>query len=388
MTDKQMKQHRIGIIMNGVTGRMGTNQHLMRSIVAIREQGGVPTKSGERIMPDPILVGRNPEKLKKLVDMSGIKVWTTDVKETFSDSNYPIYFDAQVTELRAPAVQLAIEAGKHVYCEKPVASTLEEAYALYKSAQKAGVKHGVVMDKLWLPGFIKLRALIDSGFFGKVLAIRGDFGYWVFEGDRQAPQRPSWNYRKEDGGGIILDMFPHWSYILENIIGRITAVACLGAIHINKRWDEQGESYTCTADDAAYAIFKLERGIIAQFSSSWVTRVRRDDLVTIQVDGTEGSAVVGLRKCYVQSYDNTPRPIWNPDVDSPIDFHDNWEEVSSQEQYDNAFKQQWELFLKHVVADEPYKMNLLAGSRGVLLAEKGMESWERESWVSVPELTD
>jgi predicted dehydrogenase len=388
MTDEQKKHHRIGIIMNGVTGRMGSNQHLMRSIVAIREQGGVPTNSGERIMPDPILVGRNPEKLKKLVDMSGIEVWTTDVKETFSDPNFPIYFDAQVTELRAPAVQLAIEAGKHVYCEKPVASTLEEAYSLYKSAQKAGVKHGVVMDKLWLPGFLKLRGLIDGDFFGEILAIRGNFGYWVFEGDRQIPQRPSWNYRKEDGGGIILDMFPHWSYILENLFGRITAVSCLGATHIKKRWDEQDESYTCTADDAAYAIFKLGPGVIAQFNSSWVTRVRRDDLVTIQVDGTEGSAVVGLRKCYVQSYNNTPKPVWNPDVDSPIDFYDSWEEISSQDHYDNAFKQQWELFLKHVVAEEPYSMDLLAGSRGVLLAEKGIESWERESWVSVPEPED
>jgi predicted dehydrogenase len=352
------------------------------------EQGGVPINTDECIMPDPILVGRNPDKLKQLVDMSGVEKWTTDVQEALSDPHYTIYFDSQVTDRRAAAVRLAIEAGKHVYCEKPIAPTLAEAYSLYKLAREAGVKHGVVMDKLWLPGFMKLRGLIDNGFFGKVLAIRGNFGYWVFEGDRSSPQRPSWNYRQEDGGGIILDMFPHWSYILENLFGRITAVSCLGATHIGKRWDEQGESYTCTADDAAYAIFKLESGIVAQFNSSWATRVKRDDLLTIQVDGTEGSAVVGLRKGYFQSYDETPKPVWNPDVDSPINFHDSWDEISNQEQYDNAFKLQWELFLKHVVVEEPYRMDLLAGSRGVQLAEKGIESWEKECWISIPELAD
>lgn len=372
--------------MNGVTGRMGTNQHLLRSIMPIIKQGGVKVAEDETILPDPILVGRNPDKLKPLTQQSGVDKWTTDLEEALSDPHNQVYFDAQVTNLRAATVQRAILAGKHIYSEKPTAATVDEAYALYQEAREAGLKNGVVQDKLFLPGFLKLRGLLDAGFLGDVLAIRGEFGYWVFEGDRGESQRPSWNYRKEDGGGIILDMFPHWSYLLESLFGRIEAVSCLGTTHIHQRWDEQNQPYHCTADDAAYATFQLESGIIAHFNSSWATRVRRDDLLSIQVDGTEGSAVVGLRECFTQSYQETPRPVWNPDIDSPIDFREGWVRVPGEVDYENAFKAQWELFLRHVVKDEPYGMDLLAGARGVQLAEKGLESWRQGSWVSVPVL--
>ena len=382
-----MKEHKVGIIMNGVTGRMGTNQHLMRSIVAIRQQGGVKINEDEYIMPDPILVGRNVNKLKQLCKRANIDKMTTNLDEALADTNNHIYFDAQTTGRRAEGVRKAVEAGKHVYCEKPIATDTATALSLYELCKKAGVKNGVVQDKLWLPGLIKLKRLIQNGFFGRILSVRGEFGYWVFEGHSIAPQRPSWNYKKEEDGGIIVDMLCHWRYVLDNIFGKVRAVSCLGATHIPERIDEEGKPYRCTADDAAYATFELENGIVAQFNSSWTVRVRRDDLLTLQIDGTHGSAVAGLRKCYTQHYGNTPKPVWNPDIEQPIPFFDTWLEVPDQEIYDNAFKVQWELFLKHVVKDEPFPWTLMEGAKGVQLAEKGIESWNKRAWVNIPDLT-
>lgn len=381
-----MKQHTVGIIMNGVTGRMGTNQHLLRSIAEIIKQGGVNIGSGETIMPDPILIGRNENKLKKLCSLTGITRMSTNLDEALADPKNIIYFDAQTTGRRADAVKKAVKAGKHIYCEKPIAVSTEVAMELYDLCTKAGLKNGVVQDKLWLPGIVKLKRLIQQGFFGEILSIRGEFGYWVFEGDSIPAQRPSWNYRKEDDGGIIVDMLCHWRYLLDDVFGKVKAVSCLGATHIEKRINENGKEYKCTADDAAYATFELECGIIAQFNSSWTVRVRRDDLLTLQVDGTKGSAVAGLRECYIQHYGNTPKPVWNPDIAQPINFFDGWAKVPEQEVYDNAFKVQWELFLKHVVKDEPFPWDLREGAKGVQLAEKGLESWAKRAWVSIPEL--
>lgn len=381
-----MIEHRVGIIMNGVTGRMGTNQHLMRSIAEIIKQGGVKIAPGESIVPDPILVGRDSSRLEKLCAMSGVKRMTTKLDEALADRNNTIYFDAQITGQRAAAVKKAVAAGKHIYCEKPIATDTSTALELADLCSKAGLKNGVVQDKLWLPGILKIRRLIQQGFFGRILSVRGEFGYWVFEGDTIPAQRPSWNYRKEDEGGIIVDMLCHWRYLLDNVFGKVKAVSCLGATHIPERVDENGKKYKCTADDAAYATFELEGGIIAQFNSSWTVRVRRDDLLTLQVDGTKGSAVAGLRECYTQAYGNTPKPVWNPDITQPINFFEGWSRVPEQETYDNAFKVQWELFLKHVVKGDPFPWDLKAGARGVQLAEKGIESWEKRTWVTVPEL--
>jgi len=378
--------HKVGIILNGVTGRMGTNQHLMRSIVEIIKQGGVPCGPAEFIMPDPVLVGRDEVKLRKLAELSGVKKWTTKLDEVMNDPSYQIYFDAQTTGRRAEAVKMAARAGKHVYCEKPVAVDTATALELYEVCKKAGVKHGVVQDKLFLPGMLKLKRLMENDFFGKILSVRGEFGYWVFEGFNVPAQRPSWNYRKEDDGGIIVDMLCHWRYVLDNLFGNVKGVFCLGATHIPERVDENGKVYKCTADDAAYATFELEGGIIAHFNSSWVTRVRRDDLLTLQVDGTKGSAVAGLRECWTQHYGNTPKPVWNPDIPSPINFFEGWSKVPEQETFGNAFKVEWELFLKHVVKDEPFRWTLLEGAKGVQLAEKGLESWAKRSWVEVPPL--
>jgi predicted dehydrogenase len=381
-----MKQHTVGIIMNGVTGRMGTNQHLLRSINEIIKQGGVRLGPGETIMPDPILIGRDENKLRKLCSMTGLTKMSTDLDSVMKDPYYAVYFDAQTTGRRAEAVKKAVKAGKHVYCEKPIAVSTEVAMELYKLCKDAGLKNGVVQDKLWLPGIVRLKRLIQQGFFGKILSVRGEFGYWVFEGDTIAAQRPSWNYRKEDDGGIIVDMLCHWRYVLDNVFGKVKSVSCLGATHIPERVDENGKIYKCTADDAAYATFELEGGIIAHFNSSWTVRVRRDDLLTLQVDGTKGSAVAGLRECYIQHYGNTPKPVWNPDIPQPIDFYEGWSKVPDQEVYENAFKVQWELFLKHVVKDDPFPWDLREGAKGVQLAEKGLESWAKRCWIDIPEL--
>lgn len=381
-----MKLHTIGIILNGVTGRMGTNQHLIRSIAEIIKEGGVKINSSETIMPDPVLVGRDENKLRNLCSMTGITKMNTDLDAVLNDPYNIIYFDAQTTGRRADAIRMAVKAGKHIYCEKPIAVSTEVAMELYELCTKAGLKNGVVQDKLWLPGIIKLRRLIQQGFFGKILSVRGEFGYWVFEGDTIPPQRPSWNYRKEEYGGIIVDMLCHWRYLLDNVFGNVKAVSCLGATHIDKRVDENGKTYNCTADDAAYATFELGNGIIAHFNSSWVVRVRRDDLLTLQVDGTKGSAVAGLRECYIQHYGNTPRVVWNPDIPQSINFFEGWAKVPEQEIYDNAFKVQWKLFLKHIVKDEPFPWNLREGAKGVQLAEKGLESWAKRCWIDIPEL--
>lgn len=381
-----MKRHRVGIVMNGITGRMGKNQHLVRSILAIREQGGVRIADDEVIWPDPILVGRDERRVRAVADAHGVERWSTDLEACLADPEDEVYFDAQTTPQRAAGLRKAIAAGKHTYCEKPTATDLATSLELARLARAAGVKNGVVEDKLFLPGFLKLKRLVDGGFFGRILSIRGDFGYWVYEGDWQAPQRPSWNFRSEDGGGIVVDMFCHWRYVLDRIFAPVRAVSCLGATHIPERVDEQGRTYVATAEDAAYGTFELEGGIVAQINSAWCTRVYRDDLFVLQVDGTEGSAVAGLRDCRAQHRANTPRPLWNPDIANTIDFRDAWLDVPDNGPFENGFKVQWELFLRHVVLDEPFPWDLMDGARAVQLAELAGLSWRERRWVDVPEL--
>ena len=377
---------RLGIIMNGVTGRMGTNQHLIRSVLEIMKQGGVALSGGDRAMPDPILVGRNADKLEALARSHGLERWTTDLDAALADPDDAVFFDAATTEMRAGLLRRAIEAGKHVYCEKPVSDDLSSALEVARLADEAGIRHGVVQDKIFLPGLLKLRMLRESGFFGRLLSVRGEFGYWVFEGDWQPAQRPSWNYRLADGGGIILDMLCHWRYVLDNVIAPVKSVSCIGATHIPERRDENGNAYAADADDAAYAHFELEGGVVASINSSWCTRVRRDDLVTFHVDGAFGSAVAGLHKCFSQARVNTPKPVWNPDVPQTIDFLAGWQEVPDNVAYDNGFKVQWELFIRHVMEGAPWPHTLWEGAKGVQLAEAGLRSWKERRWVDLPEL--
>ncbi|MFE0682517.1 Gfo/Idh/MocA family protein [Streptomyces sp. NPDC058961] len=376
----------VRIAMNGVTGRMGYRQHLVRSLLAIREQGGLDLGDGTTLWPEPVLVGRREHALKAMADQHGLTEWSTDLDAVLADPTVDIYFDAQVTSAREEALAKAIAAGKHLYTEKPTATGLSGALDLARLARDAGVKHGVVQDKLFLPGLLKLKRLIDGGFFGHVLSVRGEFGYWVFEGDWQSAQRPSWNYRHEDGGGIVVDMFPHWEYVLHELFGRVTSVTAHTATHIPRRWDERGEPYAATADDAAYGIFQLEGGAVAQINSSWAVRVNRDELVEFQVDGTDGSAVAGLRNCRVQHRSSTPKPVWNPDLPATERFREQWHEVPDNATFDNGFKAQWELFLRHVVLDEPYHWDLLAGARGVQLAELGLRSSAEGRRLDVPEI--
>jgi predicted dehydrogenase len=381
-----MSRHRIGIIMNGVTGRMGHHQHLVRSVLAIREQGGIALDDGAVLWPEPLLVGRDAGKLSALAQRYGLDQWTTSLDEALARPDFEVYFDAQLTHVREPALAAALKAGKHAYVEKPVAGSLDGALRLARQARDAGVVTGVVADKVFLPGLIKLRRLVAGGFFGRILAVRIDFGYWVFEGDWQSAQRPSWNYRAQDGGGITLDMFPHWRYVLEELAGPVQSVYNHRITHIPQRWDERGEPYAATADDSAYAILELAGGVIAQVNSSWATRVSRKELVEFQVDGTLGSAVAGLRECRVQSRAMTPRPVWNPDLATPEDFPAQWAVVPDNAEFDNGFKAQWELFLTHVYRGTPFRYDLLAGARGVQLAELAVESSRTGRRVGVPPL--
>jgi len=391
-----MQTRRIGIIVNGVTGRMGTHQHLDRSLSAIIRQGGIRVGTGAAIMPDLILTGRNEDKLAALARAHGPPAigkpyaYTTDVQGALDGKygDFDVFFDASATQQRSRFVEMAVKAGKAVYCEKPTATVTAEAVRLARLAGDAGLKNGVVQDKLWLPGFRKLRMLKDLGFFGRILAVKGDFGYWVFSGlDCDQPaQRPSWNYRAEDGGGMMIDMFCHWQYVISNLFGPVRRLVACGYTGLPRRRDEAGNVFAATADDAAYAIFVLDDGTVAQFNSSWHTRVRRDDLLTVQVDGEKGSAVAGLREVVVQSAAGTPKPVWNPDVPQPVDFYAGWQTVPDNIVYDNAFKIQWELFIRHVALDEPWKYTLMEGARGVQLAELGMRSWKEQRWVDVEPL--
>jgi predicted dehydrogenase len=383
-----METRRIGIIMNGVTGRMGTNQHLARSVAAIIKQGGIKVSPELVLMPDPILTGRSDSKLKALAETYGVKKYTTDLDSALSDKSYEVFFDASGTLQRAGFVDRAVKAGKSIYCEKPTAVSTDEALRIARLCETTKTKNGVVQDKLFLPGIRKLAQLVRSGFFGKILSVRGEFGYWVFTGhERDQPaQRPSWNYRNEDGGGIAIDMFCHWRYVLDHTFGPVQQVLAWANTDVAERIGEDGKPYKCTADDSAYAMFVLKGNIMAQFNSSWCTRVRRDDLLTIQVDGTHGSAVAGLRECRIQSQASTPRPVWNPDIPQTINFYDGWQLMPDACTYDNAFKVQWEMFLRHVALDEPYPYTLREGAKGVQLAELGLASWQGRKWMDVPEL--
>lgn len=370
------------IAMNGVTGRMGRSQHLERSIVAIRDQGGVEFDDGTSVMPEPILVGRSEERLAELAAQFGLDRWTTDVAGVLADPDVDVYFDSQRTDLRAESVVAAIGSGKPVYCEKPLAASAAVAHDLARKARESGIKNGVVQDKLFLPGLLKLRKLVEAGFFGRIVGISVDFGYWVFEGHDRPAQRPSWNYKAEEGGSIILDMFPHWQYVIEGLFGPIESVSALGVTQIPERYDE-GEPYAATADDAAYGTLVLASGAVVQIRSSWATRVNRDDLVIFQVDGVDGSAVAGLRDCSVQTRDDTPNAVWNPDIPNPFFYQTLWTPIDADETYENGFKLQWEQFIRHVISDDPFPWNFESAARGSDLVDAAMRSWQDRRWVDL-----
>ncbi|MBC7576155.1 Gfo/Idh/MocA family oxidoreductase [Tardiphaga sp. vice352] len=382
-----MATRSIRILMDGVTGRLGQNQHLIRSLLAIRNEGGLSLKNGERLVPEPVLLGRNADKLAALASAHGGLPWSTDVEASLADPAVEIYFDVAVTAGRVERAKRAIAAGKHIYLEKPIAGSAEDALELYRAANAAAVKHGVVQDKVFLPGFHKLRKVRDAGFFGRILSVRLEFGWWVFDGDLYPSQRSSWNYKKREGGGLILDMFPHWRYILEGIVGNIEAVSCRKTTKIPRRRDERGEAYDVDVEDEVFATFQIEGGILAQVNSSWASRVRRDDMLTVQIDGTQGSAVTTLHRCFIQPLASTPKPPWNVDVLQGTDFDAQWQEVPDVDIYKNSYRCGWELFLRHVVEGAPFPSPLLAGAKGVQLAEACYRSDAERRWIDLPTLS-
>jgi predicted dehydrogenase len=380
-----MHTRTIGIAIDGATGRLGTTQHL-RALLAIRAEGGLSLAGGDRLIPDPVLLGRNPEKLAALAERSGGLKWSTDRDACLADPAIEIYFDATATGGRPERARAAFAAGKHVYLEKPIAENLEDALSLARAAERAGRKGGVVQDKLFLPGLKKLRRLYEAEFFGRVLSIRLEFGWWVFDGDLFPAQRPSWNYRKATGGGLILDMFAHWRYIFDRLLGPIAAVSCRHMTAVPERRDEQGRRYPVDVEDHAFAIFELAGGVLAQIGSSWVNRVKRDDLLQIQIDGTAGSAVAGLHRCFVQPLVATPKPFFSPEQPQAMNFDEQWQEMPDVEPFENGYRAGWELFLRHIAEDAPFPAPLLEGAKSVQLAEACYQSHRERRWVDLPEL--
>ena len=368
----------LGIIMNGITGRVG-RKHL-EAIRAIQTQGGVISSGGERIMPEPILVGRDAHKLEVIGNEFGFSKQTTDLNTALEDSQTSIYFDALVPLERPKAIRQALAAGKHVYAEKPLTMNFETAHELARTAQAASLKHGLVQNMLFQPGPRKLKQLVRSGFFGRILSAKIDFGYWVFEGDLQPAQRPSWNYRREDGGGVVTDMFPHWNGLLEMLFGRVSAISNLSMTHIRQRFDEGQQPYTADADDAAYSLLELEGGVIVQISASWATRVYRDDFFQIQIDGTHGSATAGYKSCKVQHRINTPRSV-AAFVTAP---QDGWQEVPELLETPDPFKTQWEYFLRAVIDNEEFPWDFFAAARGLQLADTALQSSLERRWLNIP----
>jgi predicted dehydrogenase len=381
-----MDERTIGVLIEGATGRLGTTQHL-RSLMAIRSEGGLPLANGDRLVPAPVLLGRNAAKLTALAAANGGLKWSIDRDACLADPDVAIYCDASATGGRPARAAAALDAGKHVYVEKPLAETLADALDLARRAEHAGLKNGVVQDKLFLPGLTKLRKLYEADFFGRVLSIRLDFGWWVFDGTPYPAQRPSWNYRKATGGGLILDMFAHWRYIFDRLLGEIKAVSCRHITALPERRDETGNSYRVDVEDTAFAIFELAGGVLAQVGSSWASRVKRDDLLQIQVDGTRGSAVCGLHRCFVQPLIATPKPFFDPERPQPMVFDEQWQEMPDVEPVRNGYRAGWELFLRHVAEDAPFPSSFLEGAKSVQLAEGCYQSDRERRWINLPPLT-
>jgi predicted dehydrogenase len=381
-----MGERTIGVLIEGATGRLGTTQHL-RSLMAIRSEGGLPLANGDRLVPAPVLLGRNAAKLTALAAANGGLKWSIDRDTCLSDPDIAIYFDASATGGRPGRTASALDAGKHVYVEKPLAETLADALDLARRAERTGLKNGVVQDKLFLPGLTKLRKLYEADFFGRVLSIRLDFGWWVFDGTPYPAQRPSWNYRKATGGGMILDMFAHWRYIFDRLLGEVKAVSCRHITALPERRDETGNPYRVDVEDTAFAIFELAGGVLAQVSSSWASRVKRDDLSQIQVDGTRGSAVCGLHRCFVQPLIATPKPFFDPERPQPMVFDEQWQEMPDVEPVRNGYRAGWELFLRHVAEDAPFPSSFLEGAKSVQLAEGCYQSDRERRWINLPPLT-
>jgi predicted dehydrogenase len=379
-----MADRRIGIILNGATGRMGTTQHVP-NLLAIAAEGGLKLRNGDRLVPDLLIVGRDPDRLSALACAHGGLRWTTNLTEALHTPD-DIFMDCAATGDRPVRVRRAIAAGKHIHIEKPTASTVDEAMELARLAHKAGVKHGVIQDKLFLPGFAKLLFVKNAGFFGRVLSIKIDAGSWIFDGVTQECQRPSWNYRRAEGGGLALDMMAHWRYMVDRLAAPVIGVSAMMSTAIPKRVDEHGQLYDVDVEDTSHALLKLAGGAVGIITNSWATRVRRDDTMVVQIDGTAGSAVAGRMRCFTQSAVNTPEAFFGGGRPANMDFIAQWQEVPDSLPVRNPFRQCWEAFLRHVGEDAPYVSTLLEGAKAVQLADSAYRSVAEGRWMDLPEL--
>ncbi len=380
-----MSVETLGIVLNGASGGIANRQHLERALIPMIREGGLPV-GGRRIVPKLLLVGRDEGRLKAVADRFGLDAWTTDLSAAIADPAYPVVFDAGVTGARAGLLRSAIEAGKHVYAEKPVVTDVAVGRELLALAEAKGVKHGVVEDKLFLPGLEKLKLARAQGLIGRVLQFRLDFGYWIFTGHDVPTQRPSWNYRRGEGGGLLLDMYPHWRYVVEGVLGPIDSVVSTAWTAIPERIDEAGKPYAVDTDDSNATLVRLKSGAVGVITSSWATRVKRDDLVTFQVDGTEGSAVAGLHRCRVQPLAATPKARFDPNVDHGQDYDRDWMDMPELSPVRNGYRAGWEAFIRHVVAGEPMAADLAAGIRDVALAVACETSVAEGRWVAMDSL--
>lgn len=381
-----MATRRLGIIMHGATSRIGTTQHLLNSLVPIRQEGGLPLANGDRLMPDPILVGRTPEKLRALAERLGLARWTTDLDAALADPQDELFFECAYGGGRAQLAHRALRAGKHIYLEKPVADSLAEVLELRAAAEAAGRKHAVMQDKIHLPGLVKLKTVLDLGTLGKLLSMKLEFGWWVFDGEVIPAQRTSWNYRKATGGGLVLDMFPHWRYVIDHLFGAPSALTCHMRTAQPKRWDERHQPYEVDVEDEARAILEFPGGMVGEVFSSWATRIRRDDMLVITAEGTQGSAACTLHQCWVQTLANTPKPFFPVQAPQTMDFRSQWAEVPEMVPFKNSYRQAWEAFLRHVAEDAPNTASLLQAARGLQLIEACHRSHAERRWVDLPEL--
>jgi predicted dehydrogenase len=373
----------IGIILNGATSGIVHRQHLVHVLEPILREGGLPLSDGSRVVPDILMVGRDETKLQQVGEKFGLKNWTTDLDAAIANPDYTIFFDASVTAGREDRLKKAISAGKHIYTEKPIANSLEEARAVLKAAEDAGVCHGVMCDKIFLPGLLKLKRLLDSDFFGRVVSAKLEFGWWIFDGHGETGQRPSWNYRKKDGGGLVLDMFPHWSYILNHLFGGVENIYCQIATEIPERVDEDGNVYAVDVEDTANGLLTLSGGVPAQLLTSWATRVRRDDVLSIQVDGTEGSAFATAHGCWTQSLEDTPLPRLDTVNGQTMNLFETWDEAPDAEPFQHSFRYGWELYLRHVMEDGPFPFGLEQGVKAIQLVDAAYRSAEERRAIDI-----
>ena len=379
-----MSQHTIGIIVHGATGRIASTQHLANALAPIINEGGLAL-GDDRVLPRLLLVRRDEGRVAALARAHNIADWTTDIDAALASRDHAIFFDAAATGQRVATLERAIAAGKHVYCEKPLAPTLAEANALFHRARERGLRHGVVEDKIYLPGLRKLGALARGGTLGRIVGFRLEFGWWVFDGSDRPSQRPSWNYRA-GGGGLVLDMYPHWRYVIEGIVGRILRVASSQWTAIPDRVDETGAPYKVAVEDSATTLIELEGGAFGTIMSSWATRVRRDDLLTLQIDGTGGSAIAGLHRCYFQPAAATPTIAhFSVMTDIAADYRSDWSEAPALPSYCNPYRVGWEEFLRHVLRDAPFASDFSAGARDVAFAEACHRSMRERGWITMPE---